>query len=146
MKNLLIICFCVIPCFLLAQRFHDSVVEYVSAEGITYELDKTDVGYIFSNIANYRMNAPYVKLDGSPAGGTWEDYDAGKLDKDAVKRVIREVFTAQEIADVKSTNTSLGLSCIYDNRGILVEVSFNLNRPSSKILAYCPDCTARKTA
>ncbi|WP_295937023.1 hypothetical protein [uncultured Alistipes sp.] len=103
----------------------NSTVERVTAEGITYEIEKTDVNYYFDNVENYRGNGPYVKLDGTPADGTWDDYDAGVLDKNAVERVIREAFTPEEIAGFKETDVYMMLYFVFDNQGKLIETTFS---------------------
>ena len=126
-KLLFILSICIFCGSVSAQRWSFSTVEQVTGDGITYELEKTPMTYFYHNIENYRGNGPYVNLDGTPAAGTWEDYDAGKLDVAALRRVIQEVFTPQELADFKATDTSMRLSLVFDNQGAVIEVYFNFN-------------------
>ncbi|WP_295937019.1 hypothetical protein [uncultured Alistipes sp.] len=126
-KILFLVCLCCVPYLVFSQRFPNSIVERVTVEGITYEVEKTSVSYYFDNVKNYKGDSPYIKLDGTPAGGTWADYDAGVLDKNAVERVIREVFTPQEIAGFKETDVYMMLYFVFDNQGKLVETAFDFD-------------------
>ena len=126
-KLLFILLMCIFCSSISAQRWSFSTVEQVTGGGITYELEKTPMTYFYRNIENYRGNGPYVNLDGTPAEGTWDDYDAGKLDGVTLDKVIREVFTSQEIADFKATNTRMTLSFVFNNYGAVIEVYFNFN-------------------
>lgn len=114
-----------------AQRFSFSTVEQVEGGGIVYELEKTPVSLTYENILNNKGDAPYVLLDGTPAPGSWDDYDSGELDNSALRRVIREVFTARELEELKKTNSRMTLSLVYDNRGAVIEVCMHFNATSA---------------
>lgn len=115
-----------------AQHFSFSTVERVEGGGIVYELEKTPVSLTYVNVRNSdKGEAAYVLLDGTPAPGSWTDYDSGKLDVDALQRVIREVFTARELEDLKTTKTRLTLCFVYDNKGAVIEVCMHFNATSA---------------
>ena len=135
MKKILFLLLCsqlTLVCY--GQRFSYSEVEQVSAGGITYILDKTPISYFFDNIENTKYDIPYVNLDGTLAAGTWEDYDAGTLDETTLDKVIREVFTPQELADFKATNTRMSLFFIFDSNGKIIEASFRFNAKAPVIM------------
>ena len=111
-----------------AQHFSFSTVERVEGGGSVYELEKTPFSLTYVNVLNTdKGDAAYVLLDGTPAPGSWADYDSGELDEGALQHVIRTVFTAREIEDLKATKTRMTLYLVYDNKGTVIEVYMHFN-------------------
>ena len=105
-------------------------VDTIEVDGITYEriLDKKEtnrITFILWNIENHLGSQAYRLKDGSRPPKKDESYDHGKVDMAAMRRAIRNAFTAEENRILGEEKARISMYLVFDvDTGTVLEVDF----------------------
>lgn len=127
-KLLLIFSVLLISSSVLGQIMSGSTTEYFTVNSNTYILEQTQFVMYITNHNNNKQDSLFYYKDGRRADGTWDDYAMAEMNKDGINRAIDETFTASEIESLKSSQTAITITYVFNDKGLVLECSFIIPR------------------